>query len=348
MLKVYNDDGYVDIASIAATGYPFIWIVGGRGTGKTYNGIGYITSPERQSQFFFLRRTLKEAELIDNALVSPFAKYGRDHNILFYHAKVVGDVGGIYNGEEIDGRIKPISDLLGYTGALSTLANVRGFDGDLVNTMFFDEFVKEPHIKPIKDEADAFLHVYETINRNRELEGRPPLQSIACSNSFEMANPYFVKFGFVDRAERMRETGKEVYFDTVRGHLLIVLSKSEISEKKAKTALYRATQGTNFADVALSNKFGDRGNYGKAKSKNLRGMMPICFVGELAIYVDRNTRRLYVSGHRTGNAPEYGNNTTDLQRFKQLHGAYVWRAYILSQIDFERLSLEIVLRNYLK
>ena len=348
MLKLYNEAGYVDIPSIAATGYPFIWIVGGRGTGKTYNGIGYITSPERRGQFFFLRRTLKETELVSNAMVSPFAKYGRDHNMIFCHEKVVGDVGGVYHGVESDGRIIPDGDLLGYTGALSTLANIRGFDGDLVTTLFFDEFVKEPHIKPIKDEAGAFFQVYETINRNREFEGRPPLQSIACSNSFEMANPYFVKLGFVDRAERMRETGKEVYFDTARGHLLIVLSKSEISAKKAESALYKATQGTDFADVALSNKFGDRSNFGQAKSKNLRGMAPICFVGELAVYADRSTRRLYVSGHRTGAAPEYGNNTTDIQRFRQIHGAYIWRAYILNQIDFERISHEIVLRNYLK
>lgn len=346
-MELYNELGYVNIKALAETGYPFIWVCGARGTGKTYGAIDYVMQPEHTGQFFFLRRTDKEIRLLQNPMLSPFVVYGNDHDRPFAYPKIADGVGGVYDGENIDGKIHPKGDLLGYTAALSTFANMRGFNGSKVTTVIFDEFIKEPHVRPIKDEAGALMNVYETISRNRELYGHKPLQMIACANSFEMANPHFVKFGFVDRAERMRERGEELYFDKERGHLLVVLSKSPISDRKADTALYRATKGTDYAEMALHNKFADREKYSRPVSRTLKGCRPLCFVGELAIYTVKDTGRLYVCNHRTGNAPMYNNSATDLQRFRQMHGGVIWQMYMLRMIDFERISFEVVLQTYL-
>lgn len=38
-MNLYLDNGYVDIRSIRESGYPFIFMWGGRGIGKTYGVI---------------------------------------------------------------------------------------------------------------------------------------------------------------------------------------------------------------------------------------------------------------------------------------------------------------------
>ena len=66
--------------------------------------------------------------------------------------------------------------------ALSTFGNLRGVDFSDVDMIFFDEFVPQKNARPIKAEAEAFFNLYETVNRNRELDGRPPVRVLMLSN----------------------------------------------------------------------------------------------------------------------------------------------------------------------
>ena len=346
-MELYTDDGYLNVPALKATGYPFIWVCGGRGTGKTYGAIkDMVETHSAQADSMIVRRTEKERVLLESPLLSPVLDYGVDAGKLFAFAPIVGSVGGIFGGAEEDGKIVPNGDCYGYTAALSTFANMRGFNGMSVNTIVFDEFIKQPQVRPIKDEAGAFFNLYETVNRNRELNGRKPVQALMLANSFEMANPYFVALGLVDRAEKMRATGQEVYMDAERGHLLVILSRSGVSAKKADTALYRATAGSGYAEMALANKFSDRGNYTTAKPRTLKGCRPVCFVGELAIYERKGAGRYYVTSHHTGNADSYGDSDTELARFRRVYGGGLWRAYLVRAVDFDSIAAEIKFREY--
>ena len=343
-INLFKPNGYVDIKSILSAAPMFTWIVGGRGTGKTYGAVDLME--ELGELFVYLRRTGPEVDIVMSSELSPFRKWGKDHDTVFAFENIVKNVKAIYHGKIVDGVVKPQGEKIGILGSLTTFAGVRGFDGEEFKYIIYDEFIKEPHVKKIKEEGQAFFNIVETINRNREFDGTPPVKVLLTSNSFEMANPYFVELGFVDRAERMKEKGDSVYFDP-RGHLLIVLEDSPISARKSQTALYKALRGTRFADMAIENNFADRDNYGEPVSRKLKGARPICFVGEIAIYQFKDTGRFYVSSHRTGNALVYNNSVTDLQRFRNMHGMLLWRAYMLRMIDFERISFEVVLQTYL-
>ena len=93
--------------------------------------------------------------------------------------------------------------------ALSTISNVRGFDATDRDVLIYDEFIPERHERPIKDEATAFFNAIETIQRNRELEGKDPLTVLCLANANELANPLFIELKLVKRAMALIRKGIE-------------------------------------------------------------------------------------------------------------------------------------------
>ena len=81
----------------------------------------------------------------------------------------------------------------------------------------FDEFIPERHERPIKNEGAAFLNAYETMNRNRELQGYKPIQTLCLANANDLGNPIFMELGLVSRAMRMQQTGKTMSLLRDRG-----------------------------------------------------------------------------------------------------------------------------------
>ena len=52
-MKLYQESGYVNIAGILSLDVPFNFVVGGRGTGKTYTSLDYVV--ENDIKFMFMR-----------------------------------------------------------------------------------------------------------------------------------------------------------------------------------------------------------------------------------------------------------------------------------------------------
>ena len=196
-MKLYQDNGYVNIRGIIELGLPFNFVVGGRGTGKTYTALK--TVKEDAIKFFFMRRTQAQADLINKPEFSPFKALNSDEGWEVITKAVSKYNAAFYNGVENLPQGEPI----GYTGALSTMSNVRGFDAQEVKILIYDEFIPERHERPIKNEGSALLNAYETINRNRELKGHPPLQLLCLANANDLSNPIFLELGLVKKAEQI-------------------------------------------------------------------------------------------------------------------------------------------------
>ena len=245
-MGIYLDNGYLDIEKILSYNMPFSWVIGGRATGKTYGALKYAY--ESHTRFILMRRTQAQTDLINKPEFNPYKAINQDlgtdiqvKSISKYNSKIY----------------EPVEDgaqLLGYTCALSTISNLRGFDASDCKLLIWDEFVPEKHERPIKGEGAAFLNAYETINRNRELKGEPPLQVLGLANAFNIANPVFLELGLVGRCEKMKNNDQEFFMDPERGILLVLLQHSKISKAKADTALYRLSSGS-YKDMALSNDF---------------------------------------------------------------------------------------------
>lgn len=335
-MGIYLDNGYLNIEQILSYGVPFNFIVGGRGTGKTYGTLK--TAYIENKRFILMRRTQAQCDLINKPEFNPFKALNNDtgsnavvKSISKYNAKIVEET-------EEDER------LLGYTCALSTIANMRGFDASDVELLIYDEFIPEKHERAIKNEGSAFLNAYETINRNREIKGEKPLQVLCLANAFNIANPIFLELGLVGRCEKMKNSGQEIFIDKDRGVCVVLLQKSKISRAKADTALYRLSSGS-YVDMALSNDF-VYNNSDNIKSMALKEFKLLCTVGEISIYKHKSKRLFYVSEHRTGTAPIYKSDEVNLQRYRKNHGVALYGAYMRNNIICESLLTKSLFELY--
>ena len=341
-MNIYQKSGYIDIRKILSLGLPFNFVVGGRATGKTYTTLK--TCVEDGTKFMFMRRTQSQADLISKKEFSPFKSINKDNGWNIGVQAVTKYNGAFYDMIEEDGKDKPQGLPIGYTCALSTIANMRGFDASELELLIYDEFIPEKHERPLKNEGMAFLNAYETINRNRELNGKPPLQVIALANSNDLANPIFMELGLVRKADTMQRKRQESSIDRARGVGLFILADSPISAQKSNTALYKLTEGSEFSSMSLSNTF-IREDSGIIKSRPLAEYRPIVAVGEICIYKHKGGGALYVSTHKTGSPPTYGAGEVERKRFTRVY-SWIWSEYMRNCIEFEEILCEVLLTKY--
>lgn len=342
----YLENGYLNMQKIIEAPFTFNFVVGARGTGKTFGALDYVyIRPEKH--FILMRRTQEQCNTISRQDFSPFkaleAYHDNERLIACRSAgKNMGRYGDIIldeNGEEADYITQ------GYAVALSTVANMRGFDMSDIELLFYDEFIKERHEKPLKDEGKAFLNAYETINRNRELTGRDPVKCVCMANSNDIANPIFIELGLVTTCERMLAKGIDVYTNKERGIAIYLLHNSPISQAKKNTALYRLSDArSEFAKMAISNDFNiEHGtNIGNRK---LIEYVPVVQVGESVVYKHKSNGTYYVTTHASGNIPYFGDNEMELKRFCRSY-FYLWDAYLNRKIVFESYMLERLFEHY--
>ena len=341
-MNLYLESGYLDIRKIINLGLPFNFIVGGRATGKTYGGLE--TMIEDNYKFIYMRRNQTQADLINKPEFSPFKSLNSDKGWNIVTKSISKYNSGFYDSAALEEGGLP----LGYTAALSTISNIRGFDASDVDKAIYDEFIPEKHERPLKNEATALFNAYETINRNRELKGKPALQLLCFANANDMANTIFLELGLVKKAMEMKRKAKEnrqeVYINRDRGILMVIMDDSPISKKKGNTALYRLTQGSAFADMSLNNNFSGE-EIGRIKSKPLKEYRPIVSIGELTIYTHKSDKSYYVSMHRIGNPPMYGIGDADKARFRRAY-SWIWDEYMENNIEFEEYLCEIMLTKF--
>lgn len=343
-MSIYHENGYVNIPWIYRRGITWQAITGGRATGKTFGALQMVV--DDHIPFIYLRRMQAQADLINKPDFSPFRSINTARGWNIGTVPVTKYNAAFYQMEaDENGKMQPAGDPLGYTGALSTLSNLRGFDASKVELLIYDEFIPERHERPLKHEFDALANAYETINRNRELQGRPPLRVLLLSNANMIGNPVFVGLNLVKRAVRMEQTGTELWEDKQRGIGLYMLQNSRISKAKQDTALYKLTAGSRFADMALNNEFAEDRSSTVIRSRKLSELAPLVNVGELCLYeVKAESGLLYACTHRSGSAPEYEMTDTDLLRIRRVY-AWVLLAYLDGRVECEDRLSESLLQS---
>ena len=344
-MGLYLPAGWVDIRAIFKHGLPFNFLIGGRGIGKTYSLLDYFL--EMGTRFVYMRRTEKELRACSTDKLNPLKAINRDRgtNYRFYKES---DVYSICDSEATDGsKWKATGDAIGIAVALSTFANIRGFDGTDFDVLFYDEFIPERRARPIRDEFDALMNAYETINRNREIQGKPPLILICASNSNKLDNPIFLGLGLVSKIFNMYVKEQELAVFQNRGLLVANYMRSPISERKRETALYKLTTGTEFAAMALANSFTGTADLSAARSMPLREYTPLVCYGELCLYAHKSNGSLYATTHRSGNPPTYGTGETEKKKFKIAY-SWIWYEFMAGSVIFESVVCELLLTNAFK
>lgn len=331
--NLYLPEGWLNVSFIDDIDVPFVFVYGGRGIGKSYGMMDEINKRYRGSAFF-MRRTQTEFDIISDDKMNMFSTYNEDHgtDIHFQKQKNMATI--------IDSQGE-----LGFAAALSTFSNLRGFDRFSADIWYYDEFIPERHKAKIRNESEAFLNIYESINRNREIMGRKPLKVRCFANANDIKNPLFMGLNLVTMAERMKKKEKEIMIDGKRGVALIDCCYSPISQKKAETALYRMASNTEFFNMAIKNDFNS--NLFPSVSRKLIEYRPLVGVGEICIYQHKSANRLYVSGTVQKSCPYFNASDTMLEMFRVRFG-YLIDRYFEAGIEFESNIAQLLFMAYLK
>lgn len=333
MINIYLESGYLNAPAILDLGLTFNFIVGGRAVGKTYGFLSAVV--DRKSPFILMRRTQAQADIISKEDFSPFKAICIDRGF-----DISTESAGKYAA-----RFVMNEEPIGYICALSTIANMRGFDASDIQVLLYDEFIPEKHERPIKNEGAAFLNAYETINRNRELKGAKPVQVVCMANAFNIANPIFMELGLVGIAEKMKSKNQEIYIDRNRSIALIMPTSERIKSQKSRTALYKLTEHSDFNRMALNNDFVYNPT-DNVKPQPLNEYKPLVTVGEITVYTHKSKKGYYVTEHRSGNPPTFKTDEVDLKRYINGYGYMLNRAYINNLIKFENLLTKSLFELY--
>lgn len=331
MGKLYDKEGWINWPYILSKQAAFIMVVGARGVGKTYGVMRELR--QRKQPFIYLRRLKTQIDNCGKNTGNPFKRLNMDcgWNILPF------SVGGNIEFRETDRN----GDLVAVGVALSTVATVRGIDFSDFNYIVFDEAVAMIGEKPIKNEFEAFLNFYETVNRNRELNGERPVQAILLGNANKLSNPYFTGWHFMKTSLKMLRGKQMVYQTPDSSRIMIMLQDSPISKRKAETAVYQnGTEG--FVSMALDNVF--RTDETKIKSEPLKEYNHMVSIGEIGIYRHKSERRYYVSSKVQ--TPYYDDFGISLKMFRQDFIMLRVNYLIAKNVLFEDYESELLFREY--
>lgn len=343
-MGLYLENGYLNVAAIFNNKTALNFCTGGRGIGKTYGCIKYLL--ENKIPYIFMRRTQTQLDMIKNDDFSPFKPVEEDTGIHTTIKTLNKNISALYYADiDEDGKYIPNGQPIAYLLALSTISNVRGFNLERIQVLVYDEFIGEAHETKIKLEGQAFRNAYETINRNRELKGKPPLKMVALANSNNLANPIYMEFELVTAAEKMIAKGLEQMTFPERDITIYHILHSPISEQKKNTVIYRsAGKNSEFYKMALENQY-SANEMINVKSVNLQHYNIMCVVGEAAVYKHKTDSSYYITGHIKGTPRKIYDSSVDLKLFRREY-YFLWLAYLRKKIYFESYIYQVLLEKY--
>lgn len=310
-------------------------ITGPRGTGKTYGLLKYILN--NNLRFIYMRRLRSQLEqCAGDESSNPFKTVNTDLNRCIVPQIKRGTM-RFMDEEDEDNPV-----LVGYGAALSTVATIRGSDFSDVDCIVFDEYIPMTTEKPIKNEATAFFNFLETVNRNRELFGKPPIKCFMLGNANQLMNPYFLEWHFMKTALKMIRGNQMVWRNSDSTRIMVMLLNSPISEKKKETALYK-NAGNDFLTMAIDNSF--RTDETSISPRKLSDCRHIVSFGQIGIYQLKSDGKHYIS--ETVSKSNYlEENEINISIFRARYGG-LKTLYLYGYCVFENYDCEMIFRAYL-
>ena len=331
MARIFTAEGWVNWEYIMQQKESIISVIGARGTGKTYGLFRWLI--EHRQKFIYVRRLKSQLEECKREAGNPFKKLNTDLGINIRPFPLAGSVSFKYDNKEGETAAVGV--------ALSVVANIRGVDYSDFDYIVFDEFISSEGERPIKNEFQAFLNFYETVNRNRELDGRPAVKALMLGNANKISNPYFTGWHCMRRVLNMIWGKQMVWRSDDQTRMIVLLLDSPISQRKKTTVLYR-NANADFIEMALDNAF--RTDETIIKSEPLKEYNHIVSVGEIGIYEHKSERKYYVSS-TISKTLYYDAFGIGLKMFQQ--DFYMFRVYYMvnKSVIFESFECELIFRE---
>lgn len=322
----------------------FNFAIGGRGCGKTYGFL--LDQIKKNRKFILMRRMQSELDMLMGKhtaeSMNPFKKINKDYGYNFKIQKVDSKY-GIILSEDFDGG-SPIH--MGYAFSLTGVSNVRGFDASDIQDIVYDEFIPELHKNKIRNESDAFFNAYETINRNRELEGNEPVYVYCLSNANTIASQIFMDTGIIEKAEAMIKKNQDFLDMPKKNYTLELIPPGEFGELKKQTAISTFTSGTRFSEMAFSNTFA-YDDFLNVKSMALREFIPLCSYSHIGIYKHKSLPIYYASMTINNDVVNFPDTDIGKAQFKVTYSRKLYQSILKNNMFFENYKIKYVLTELL-
>ena len=293
-MNIYTPAGWLDVPHIEQianrNNIAFIVIIGKRQIGKTYNVLKHMLDSDKR--FILLRGVKTELDMLKRNVNSPFEKIEGYKGRIVFESETEYTASIMRLDESEEGETKTN---IGMCAALSSIGRIRGFNGDIYTDVVYDEFIPESHLLKVRHGDDAFNNMYTTIAGNRELEGRPPLRVWLLANSNNLDNDILKALNITEVVERMSLRGEESRIIKDRGIMIILPDSAIITEKRKKTALYRAIGGdSKFSQMAYENAFAYN-EYTDVAQKPLAEYKPLITFPHCIVHLHKSDKTLYIT-----------------------------------------------------
>ena len=325
---LYTGAGYLNFEHIMGLGYPYTIIVSMRGGGKTFGALSWCYDHEKY--FLYFRRNKNALKVVTDPRYQIFKAINRVRGTEIT-ASLEKEILGHYSDGDRE---------IGLAASLSTFGSIRSLSAEDVEVLILDEFIPQMEERRQYDLFSAWLHADESITRNRVPDGLPEPRRILLANTDKIHGDILAGYGILDYFYMMQEEQIEM-MEASPDMLLIFPKCEEIVEKKENTALYRTTQGTDFHEVALSNRFriDDQKNIAV---RPIREYIPVSTIAGVCIYRHKSRSGEYYISESIVGAPARDEMTdSDRRRFLRAHSA-LWTAFLRKKVFFQDLKCQNV------
>lgn len=314
---------YINTADYLKYKRAFTFVLGSRGIGKSYSSLLLPLERPEYRKMLYLRNTQEQLNVCLKEFANPYKRINLDRN---YNVKMDKEMNYAYVNDYTEDPMNP--DCIGYAAALSTFNNLRSLDMSDVNLILAEEAIQRQTL--MYDQFSAFCNMYETVARNRELEGRPPLQCLVISNTQSLDSPLLRGFNLIPRIEKMKNRGIGLHID--KDYVIALTDGGGVSQMKSDTALYRMTAGTGYYEEALQNDFAYDDTSGVGY-QNLHAFTPVCQIDDLYIYKQKNATFYYCCWSRATKIPVY-NSKDGLSHFMRAVGMRIRMAIEKGNVSY--------------
>lgn len=245
------------------------FVTGGRGIGKSYGYKTHVVKrfKKHKKRFVYVRRYKTELKKFN---------------------KFCDDIKEQFPGDELKVKGREIyinGELAGYGIPLSSWQNEKSNAYPDVETILFDEFIREKdNVGYLPNEVESLLNLMDTVFRNRE-----DVRCICMSNSSTIVNPYYVYFQLFPQPN--------VRFTKNDDIVVEIVPSGDFIEHRRQTRFGKLIDGTNYGSMSLDNEFvNDSDVFVERRSKTSKFKFTIIFKGvKMGVWVDVRNEVWYVS-----------------------------------------------------
>ena len=288
----------------------FNFVIGNRGSGKTYGGKKRAIKQflEKGHQFVYLRRFKEELDETADSYFNDIIL-----NREFPNATIEYKNGCYFVNDQ----------LAGYAMALTKAKDYKSISYPLVYMILFDEFLIEDngYTRYLKNEVKQFLNFYMSIDRYR-----------GCivfffANSVTMVNPYTLYWNL------SLPYGSNI---TRRGDVLLQLVQDEefIKERK-ETRFGKLIAGTDFEQYAIENKIiMDNKSFIMRKTEKANYYFTFIYMGnKYGVWIDYREGKMFVSENVDEScnivyAITVSDHSPNTMLLSQINKAVFWKKFI--------------------